>query len=84
MRLEVAIEMYWNMRKKRSEKTTRSILAGLVPYEPEYEALQFDTKNGRLLFRKRKLLQIFKVHSQSERTLVNIITCVKLQLISGL
>ena len=61
--------MYRNMRKKNSEKTTRRVLAGLAPYEPEREALQFDTKNGRLLFRKRKLLQIFKVHSQRERTL---------------
>ena len=59
----------WNMRKKCSEETTRWILAGLAPYEPEHEALQFDTKNGCLLFQKWKLLQIFKVHSQRECTL---------------
>ena len=69
MRLEVCHRNVWNMRKKHSEKTTRWILAGLAPHEPEREGLQFDTKNGRLLFRKRKLLQIFKVHSQHERTL---------------
>ena len=57
------------------EKTTRWILAGLVPYEPEHEALQFDTKNGRLLFWKRKLFQIFNVHSQREHTLVVLYAC---------
>ena len=51
-------------------KKLKRIIVGLASYEPEYEVLQFDTKNGRLLFRKRKLLQIFKVHSQRERTLV--------------
>ena len=44
----VAIEMYWNMRKKCSENTTRWILAVLAPYELEHEALQFDTMNGGL------------------------------------
>ena len=51
-------------------KKIRWIIVWLASYEPEYEVLQLDTKNGRLLFRKRKLLQIFKVHSQRERTLV--------------
>ena len=57
------------------EKTTRRILAGLALYEPELEALQFDTKNGHLLFRKQKLLQIFNVHSQCERTSVVLYAC---------
>ena len=51
-------------------KKIRWIIVCLASYEPEYEALQLDTKNGRLLFRKRRLLQILKVHSQRERTLV--------------
>ena len=44
-------------------------------HTPEHEALQFDTKNGRLLFRRQKLLQIFKVHSQREHTLVVLYAC---------
>ena len=39
-------------------------------YEPEPEVLQTDTNHGRLRYRKRQLLKIFKVHSQRKRTLV--------------
>ena len=60
VRLKVCHRNVLEILRSVATKTTRRILAGLAPYEPEHEALQFDTK-------KRRLLQIFKVHSQRER-----------------